>query len=404
MYLQENFIKFTRGHVRQQDFIGTCPYSFNPTSDQPLSLLEPTKENLWRKNLRKFKRFLAVFNCCVLWAQLIHEIKSKSKVTAGTKLANYFCSLTVSTITLQKWTTLKHSGNTIELFNLIMRFENNNLMRMEAPRILTKSYKLLIKICVLGLRFGTPIIVVGYVLERWMIPCNAATSGYLLLSECEEGFDETGNRWSVQSKLGLLLVVLTTLWMNLDSFGCWALQLEDLTFVQSICFWNYVKVFMIRINSDNDSNIDNYLVYRQLQILNRYYNVIQQNVLFTSTLVLVTNGFIVSTYVMLSNGSNVTVLQLFQFLNGGSNCFLVILIQIGAMAKLYGESSMVIQNLKKSVTRRDMSGRKRKWIQRYLKSLTPLRVAVGSVNFIDELTPINLLDFCVSQIVSLLLL
>ncbi|CAL8092348.1 unnamed protein product [Orchesella dallaii] len=404
MYLQENFIKFTRGHVRQQNFLGTCPYSFNATSDQSLSLLEPTKESLWLKKLRKFKRCLAIFNCFVLWAQLIHEMKSKSKVTAGTKLANYFSSLTVSTVTLQKWTTLKHSGNTIELFNLIIRFEKNNLMRMEAPRILTKSYKLLIKICVLGLRFGSPIIVVGYVLERWMIPCNAATFGYLLLPECDDGYAETGRRWSLPSKSGLLSLVLVTIWMNMDSFCCWALQLEEFTFVQSICFWNYVKLFMIRINSNNDSNIDNYLVYRQLQILNRYYNIIQQNILLTSTLVLVTNGLIVSAYVMLSNGSNVTILQIIMFLNGGSNCFLVILIQIGAMAKLYGESTRVIQNLKKSVTQGEVSGKKQKWIERYLKSLTPLRVAVGSVNFIDELTPINLLNFCVNQIVSLLLL
>ncbi|CAL8092345.1 unnamed protein product [Orchesella dallaii] len=369
MYLQENFIKFTRGHVRQQNLLGTCPYSFNTNPNHSPSLLQATKESLWSQKLRKFKS-----------------------------------SLTVSTITLQKWTTLKQSGSTIELFNLIIRFEENNLIRMEAPRILTKSYKLLIKICVLGLRFGTPIIVVGYVIERWIVPCSAATSGYLLLPECDDGFAESGRRWSLQSKSALLSIALTTLWMNLDSFGCWALQLEDLTFIQSICFWNYVKVFMIRINSDNDSSIDNYLVYRQLQILNRFYNVIQQNVLLTSTLVLVTNGCIISTYVMLSNGSNVTVLQMFQFLNGGSNCFLVILIQIGAMAKLYGESTRVIQNLKKSMTQREISGRKRKWIQRYLKSLTPLRVAVGSVNFIDELTPITLLDFCVNQIVSLLLL
>ncbi|CAL8128997.1 unnamed protein product [Orchesella dallaii] len=404
MYLQENFIKFTRGHVRQQNFIGSCPYYFKTTTDtDSLPLLEPTKESLWRKNLRKFKRSLAIFNCFVLWAQLIHEIKSKSMVTAGTKLANYMFILTASTITLQKWTTLKHAGNTIELFNLIIRFEDNYLMRVKAC-MLSKSYKLLIQICVLGLRFGSPFIVVGYVLERWMIPCNASTFGYLLLPECEEGFDETENDWSLQSKLVLLSIVLTTLWMNIDSFGCWALQLEEFTFVQSICFWNYVKVFMIKINSDKNSSIDNYLVYRQLQIMNKYYNIIQQNVLLTSTLVLVTNGFVVCTYVMLSNGTNVTVLQIFMFLNGGLNCFLVILIQIGAMAKLCGESSRVILDLKKSVGQREMSGRKRKWIKSYLKSLTPLRVALGSTNFIDELTPINLLDFCVEQIVSLLLL
>ncbi|CAL8092351.1 unnamed protein product [Orchesella dallaii] len=404
MYLQENFIKFTRGHVRQQNLIGSCPFYFNTPPGISFSLLEPTRESLWHKKLMKFKRCLAVFNCCVLWAQLVHEIKNKTNISTGTKLANYFCALTVSTITLQKLITLKHYANTIELLNLILRFEDNYLIRMEAPRILTKSYKLLIQMCVLGLRSGIPLIVLGYVLERWVIPCNAATSGYVLLPECDEEFSKTERRWSLQSKLGLLSVMAGSLWTNMDSFGCWAVQLAEFAFIQSICLWNYVKVFMIRINSENDPSIDSYLVYRQLQILNRYYNLIQQNVMITSTLVLVTNGFIISTYVMLSLGADVTVLQIFMFLNGGFNCFLIILIQIGAMANLYGESITTIKDLKKSAAQGKIGVRKRKWVERYLKSLTPLKVAVGSVNFIDELTPINLLDFCVNQIVSLLLL
>ncbi|CAL8132758.1 unnamed protein product [Orchesella dallaii] len=404
MYLHENFIKFIQGHVRQQNFLGSCPYSFTTSPGTPISLLKQTNEGIWCQKLRKFKRCLAIFNCFVLWLQFIHEIQSKSKVTAGTKLANYFYSLTVSTITLQKWATVKHSGSTIELFNLVIRFENHYLIRMEAPRFLTKSYKLLIQICVLGFTFGTPFIVLGYVLERWMIPCNAAFVGYFLLPECHEASAETRNSWSLQSQIGLLSVVLCTFWMNIDSFVCWALQLEQFSFMQSICLWNYLKVFMIRIKSENGSSFDNYLVYRQLQILNRYYNVIQQNVLISSTLVLVTNGFIISTYVMLSNGRNVTVLQLFMFLNGGSNCFLTILIQIGAMAKLYRESDKTIKELKRNLAKGKMIGMKCNWIRRYLKSLTPLKVAVGSVNFIDELSPITLLDFCVNQIVSLLLL
>jgi len=125
MYLQENFIVLTRGHVKQQNFLGTCPYHFPHGNGLHLA---PTKESWFTKKLGKVKLHLAIYNCIVLWCQLLFEVMGGRVATVGTKLANYFYSLTVSTIHLQKWVTLKHSAKTIELFNLFVVFESNYLI------------------------------------------------------------------------------------------------------------------------------------------------------------------------------------------------------------------------------------------------------------------------------------
>ncbi|CAL8128789.1 unnamed protein product [Orchesella dallaii] len=403
MYLQENFISLTRGQVRQQNILGSSPYSF--TNDG--LHLEHNKESFKCAKLRQLKRTLATFYLFVLWGQLLHEIKTNGKLTAGTKLANYFYALTSSTITLQKWATLKHSKNTIELFNLFVEFENRSLMGSEVPRFLSKSYKFLMQLCTLGLQYGIPFIMVGFAVERWIIPCNSATAGYLLFPECDNGIEGPANDWSLQSQLGLLSILLVTLWMNTDSFSCFGLHLVQFSFLQSICLRNYLTLFAFRLNGmskNKNLSYNNFLLYRQLQVLNRYYNLIQQNVLLTSMLLLVTNGLVVSAYVMLSNGRSVTFQQLFMFLNGGLNCFLIIVIQFGAMSKLYGESVMTIQNVGKSLAQVTLDPNRSIWIRKYMRSLTPLKVSLGSVNFMDELTPINLLNFCLMQIVNLLLL
>jgi len=159
--------------------------------------------------------------------------------------------------------------------------------------------------------------------------------------------------------------------------------------------------------SQSASNFKTFLLYRQLQILYRFYNLIQHDVLLTSTIFLVANGPIVSAYVLIANGSSVTFEQLFMFLNGGVNCFFIALVQLGAMAKLYGESSRVIRDVKKlsqSATIIHPNILMEKWLKRYLKSLTPLVAKMGSVNFLDKLTPVTILNFCLVQIVNLLLL
>jgi len=46
----------------------------------------------------------------------------------------------------------------------------------------------------------------------------------------------------------------------------------------------------------------------------------------------------------------------------------------------------------------------RKWVNMVWRSFRPLKVCIGSVNFVEKSTPFNLLDFCLSQTDSLLLL
>jgi len=109
-------------------------------------------------------------------------------------------------------------------------------------------------------------------------------------------------------------------------------------------------------------------------------------------------------FTLISMGSKLSLPDIMIFFGVGYNGLVVIIEYFTAMSKLSCGAEDARKFIKGVVVPRISVTKTRKWVGAFLKSLRPLRVCIGSVNYVDRLTPFNLLDYCFSQIVSLLMM
>jgi len=244
-----------------------------------------------------------------------------------------------------------------------------------------------------------------YIAQRWFQPCTSETIGSLLLPECKSPSGFVGG-WSITSNIYLAVLCLLSFWFNIDAFGTYVYYLASLSFTWVNCFCIYIRVFNRNVMADslNPSRVRSPLVYRELQLLNRFLNCIQQDLLLPLILYFNTIAFVLSMYVLISRGTSLGLPELFMFSQASVNTFVVTLVFFTVSAMVNTESKAAIKYFhSKVVVNVNPAGRGKRWGRKFFMSLPPLKVGLGSVNFVDKLTPITLFNFSFSQIVSLLL-
>jgi len=270
---------------------------------------------------------------------------------------------------------------------------------------LQTSEKRLLQFYFLFGMYTAPCCAVGYVLQRFFTPCNIVTVGYFLLPECAPGFDSV---WSYQSTIVLCIYCCLIFWVFIDTFGIFAFYMTGISFVQAYSIFAYTKYFQKCLHVNLETNRHTFYklfpVYRQLQLLNRYFNGLQQEAMIFVVLILIPMTVIFGVYTLVEMGSKISTPEFMFFFSSGFDGLVVIIVYFTVMSKVNSGAEDAKKFMRRNVTARISETKLRKWVRVYSKSLQPLRVCVGSVNYVDQLTPFTLLDFCVSQIVSLLLL
>ncbi len=105
------------------------------------------------------------------------------------------------------------------------------------------------------------------------------------------------------------------------------------------------------------------------------------------------------------NGSDLTILQVILFGCCSLDTFLAILVVLGTFASLHSESTDTVNYLQTEFSEKYVAFRRHgsKQLKMRLISLIPLHVKLGSVNYIDQMTPMTLFEFCIDQLINLLL-
>jgi len=146
------------------------------------------------------------------------------------------------------------------------------------------------------------------------------------------------------------------------------------------------------------------LRYRELQILSRYYNLTQQNLLIGLILLIVQVTLIISIYLIVSSGNRMPIVELFMFTTLAVCCLLVDVVYSSFLCRVHSSSKDVVESVKAKVLPKTRNKYARELIRRYQRSMRPMKTYVGYSNYIDEKTTLNLLGFCVDQIVNLLMM
>lgn len=116
-----------------------------------------------------------------------------------------------------------------------------------------------------------------------------------------------------------------------------------------------------------------------------------------------TFALVVSTFALIRNGTNLTIMELNVFGCVSFDGFLAIAVIFRSFGQLHRESSNLVTYLKTKFLFENnyVVAFGTKSTKRFLLSLTPLKIKFGQVNFIEQMTPIVVLQYV--QLANLLL-
>jgi len=397
MLLSHNLLKGLKLNLYLLQIIGTYPLRLTRDSNGSLEFSSCNKLNIkWQW----FKIGVSVGFCCIFWIQLFQGRATEGLPTTLETLL-YASGSTVCTIMSAAY--LHRNDAVVELLTCFLNFEKHQ--SQIAPTFsLSKRGKLLVNFIQFSGFVCSPVILSCYVIQRWMNPCTSATFGWNLLMECfDEEFKHIGNKLSRKSLIYLTGCLLFTYWVALDLLGKFAFQVAEMFYLPSVCLIGYVRD-RTRWNSLP------YAIrkYRELQLLTRFYNWIQQDTVIVTMLNFSLLIIIISLYVMISLGSSISIPHLVLFSCALTDGLLTAVVCFGSCANVHSQSEKMLEFIKKKTSFEGLlSCRKQcesRIIKRCVTSMFPLNIRIGDVNFVEKLTPIVVLDFCFGLIVNLLLI
>ncbi|CAL8130034.1 unnamed protein product [Orchesella dallaii] len=236
----------------------------------------------------------------------------------------------------------------------------------------------------------------------WIFPCHLVPLAYFTLPECLNPSYQSD--WSIYSKFQLMIVCIIVMCLYIDFAGDFLLFFIHFTLVQSYCLYRYVQLVDKHIAAKPEQAVRHLPLYRQIQILNQYYNAIQKNDLIIAHEYVLIMAVIISVFTLISVGTEVFLPRFILHSLNGFDTAILLLVCNTIMGQMHSASKQFCTKNKDQILSNKLASKHTKWIQRYLKSCAFLKCNVGDVNFIEELTPLVMLNFCINQIVSLVLL
>lgn len=261
----------------------------------------------------------------------------------------------------------------------------------------------------------SPIAVLCFSMRIWLNPCIPFSLGRHVLQECSYYLTENSIQpdLSLISKLWMILICSFCFISFINTCGGYMFSIVQLSYLQCCCFIQYIFIFktqcmhlVTHATDFKNSEVLNLLqVYKQLQVLVRYYNKIQQDAFIVVFLVFSGYALVLSVFAILHNGYSLTTLQLILFACIGIDGFLAIIVICGAFARLHTKSTDTLKYLQTKFVCSYVTTKKSgfKGVKMTLASFTPLQVNFGSVNYIEKMTPMTMFDFCILQLMNLLL-
>ncbi|CAL8122228.1 unnamed protein product [Orchesella dallaii] len=370
MLTTSQVLKGFKLHLIQRHLTSNSPFTLNHHNfgDPMLKACSNTKiRRHW------LKMGLSCLFVSVLWLQLFQGRKKELLVT---KLESTLYVFGISGFIIMNATHIKRNELVVQLFNCLYNFEKGNL----DGRVVEKRDKLLVNFVQFNGFMGSPLLVGSYSLQRWLNPCTSATFAMNVLQECSNPNDqELHGKWSTKSSIYLALIVWVSLWLVGDLVGAFTFQVSEVAFLQTCCFVSYIKQLgkALTLQSSEPHNL------------------------------------LLNSYVLACMGTQISIPHLILFSSALFDGICTDILCFGAFASVHSESSRLVAYMKgqllpnlegHSKNKPFSQKHKLKLIKKLVTSFYPIKVRIGAVNFVEKFTPIIMLNFCVAQIVNLLLI
>lgn len=408
MLFSNKVINILNIHLNFQNTLGTSPFRTpNQVSIATFRLEGVTRFDIQRQ---KWRLLPGTVFLAILFIQLYLNKSRVSNVVYFESSMYFACQFEIITI---KWIVISNYKQFIEQLNCLIVHELNYLQQENNKFILSRTQSLLVKfVQICGITSGI-VIPIAYGIIQVVIPCSPATFAYFCNPECSDlvtfpailGVTKT---FALPALAYRLIAAGLAFWILFDTVGMFAFVVGQFLFTESYVMIYFLKSYYVQISLElklNTVKQRTLTIYRELQIHNLFFNKINQSYVVTSVVCIVAYAFTTAMYALLKYADQGTIPQLVIFGNVTLATFIIIIFVFGIFAKVNGVSLEVLDVLEQRVLSEIIvSVKERKWMKRFIKSLSPLKVCIGQVNYVDNFTPLVMLQFCFDQIFNLMVM
>lgn len=227
-------------------------------------------------------------------------------------------------------------------------------------------------------------------------PCLPGHFAYFMYTSCSDPETE----WKLTPDWILRLLIPTgMMWIFLHGLTCLIFEGAIYTTLHCFCLINYQYLFWRKCQFHRET-LAAVQMYKEIQLLTAYYNQIHGSVLSVSFTVSVSSNFIISFFAAVGLYSEMMWPIVLLYASIAFNTMIEIMVCDGGTKATVNTVSTRILSKVRAAPNFRMS----RDVKRYVVSMPVLKIRLGSTNFYDKETPLNLIDFCVGQVVNLLLL
>ncbi len=254
----------------------------------------------------------------------------------------------------------------------------------------------------------SPVLMQCVAIRFWLQPCVISAPGFVLLKECSQDHANLWNGYTVSGAVAsvywtcvcLLLTWSITILISNQFFVTY-----QFFFIMASCLRFYIKNLLAHAQNGSKPfrSLDLIKIYRELELMTRLFNRINQNGFISNIIFLLGVSFVISLFAFITIKDAMPILQFVIMASALVQTYICLLVGYGIFGGLYDDSSQTLKAFK-SPNFNLGTRNERKVVTKLIYSLQPLKVMIGSVNFVDKLTPVTLIDFCIQQLVSILLL
>lgn len=259
-----------------------------------------------------------------------------------------------------------------------------------------------------------PVIFTGLVGRFWLQPCNPYVPLFDFLDKCSQYANKyyISNMLNSSGKFSMIYwtgycLLLYYLVMK-PSLGC-LFALGQTYFVQSCCIQYYLKTIFENVNRRSSFSDRQRLVklYKQIQLLVCYYNEIHQDIFTNAVLWFVGLCIVIGLYAIITSFSIIAPLQLLVLGSASSQAVIGFVLCFGNFGAIYDESQNILAGFRTRAILSQFSSTQLteyRFENKVAKSIQPVKIKLGSVNFVDGMMPITFIDFCFGMLVNMLLI
>ncbi len=253
----------------------------------------------------------------------------------------------------------------------------------------------------------TPVLIPCLTIRFWLQPCEPYAPGFWLLDECKNQI----NSWSSFTLTGLSA---TLYWACICLLFTWALTkllandffvLYQFVLVVASCIRYYLDNLFAQITDPEKrfSTLEMIQNYKRIQLMMRCFNGVNQDYFIPILLFAIGVAYVIPAYAFLTVKGAMSVPQLVIMGSATGQCVICLFVGCGIFGGIFENSSEILSTFRTTIVQLG-TRRERKVCEKFVRSLCPIKVMIGTVNYLDKLTPITFFDYFLGILVDLLLL